>query len=108
MLFQNSCVAPFGMTAMVSFFFALLPGVQAISKVRTSNNTSNLRMMFSCKSLFHAAAQRRKEEVRCAAAPPRELLIRLTNHRISQAAHPLDQHLHLIAGLQKHRRITRE
>src|SRR5215217_1272369 len=56
MLFQNSCVVPFGMTAIVNFFLPLV-FVQLIAKARISNNIRSLRMFCFPIGVFHTKAQ---------------------------------------------------
>src|SRR5215218_9285689 len=61
MLFQNSCVVPFGMTAIVSFFFVAGDGplVQLTSR-HTSSTKRNLRIIrFSLKNSFNRIPQPR-------------------------------------------------
>src|SRR5689334_21053365 len=85
MLFQNSCVVPFGITAIVSFFLfapgALAPvQLTAATASKIKNNKRVLRM-----SVF------------------------LFRHDwISQTSDTLDQNLHLIARLEKHGRLARK
>src|ERR1700754_634053 len=79
MLFQNSCVVPFGITAMVNFLLAVGASALVQLTAATASNISreqsnSLRIIDFPTSSFPAKAQRRKEKPwrLCAFAPLRE------------------------------------
>src|SRR5215213_255286 len=86
MLFQNSCVVPFGITAMVNFFVPVGASalVQLSAESASSISANNERILFICVFLFSG------------------------NYGVTQTTNSLDQHFHLIARLKKHRRLSRE
>src|ERR1043166_9342681 len=86
MLFQNSCVVPFGITAIVNLFL-LAVGAWAFMQ------------------LMAATASKLKHRVNRIL----RILVFLFRHDwISETSHSFDQHFHLVARLEKHRRLARE
>jgi hypothetical protein len=52
MLFQNSCVVPFGMTAIVSFFFAVVGAAEFVHPIATNASKMIKKILFILFSSF--------------------------------------------------------